>query len=320
MEEAHGVGPGQDEHPEVGEGRDHAVLARGGDVFGDFRLVRGHGVGSATIAAMPEDVIYLDNHATTRPDPRVVEAMLPYLQERYGNPSARTHAFGQEAADAVEEARGRVARALGAEAREITFTSGATESNRLAIEAALARSRRAHAVVSAIEHRSVLDAIRGPKTCVKPGPDGIVDPDADPPRDDARDGRRVGDGREQRDRDAPAGAEIARICREAGVAFHCDATAAVGRTAFDVRAAGADFVSFSAHKIHGPKGIGGLYARAGSGRAVSAPGDAERARDRGTGGGARPLRRGARARGGAPPAAAHAAARRAHGGDRRRRP
>src|SRR6187549_142460 len=119
---------------------------------------------------MPEAPIYLDNHATTRVDPRVVEAMLPYLGgERFGNPSSRLHAFGQDAADAVDEARETVAKAIGAAPAEVLFTSGATESNRLAIEVPAASPSRTHVVASAIEHKSVFDAAAGRLTTVRPG-------------------------------------------------------------------------------------------------------------------------------------------------------
>jgi cysteine desulfurase len=225
---------------------------------------------------MPEAAIYLDNHATTRVDPRVVEAMLPYLGgERFGNPSSRLHGFGQEAADAVDRARESIAAAIGAAPEEIVFTSGATESNRIALEAACpANGPRPHAVASAIEHKSVFDATAGRLTTVRPGRDGIVDPGAVREALTPATGvvavmaanNEIGTLQEV--------AEIARVCRTAGVRFHCDATPAIGRIPFDVRTAGPDSVAFTAHKIHGPKGVGVLYARAGAGRAPARPGTA----------------------------------------------
>jgi cysteine desulfurase len=221
---------------------------------------------------MSETPIYLDNHATTRTDPRVVDAMLPYFGDRYGNPSSRVHALAQDAADGLDAARASVAASLGARASEIVFTSGATESNRLAFESAAGGVDRPHVVVSAFEHKSVLDLAPPRTTRVGVGAGGVVDPDAV---------RRaltpatvlvsVMAANNEIGTLQPV-AEIAEVCREAGVPLHCDATAAIGRVPFDVRATGADYVSFSAHKIYGPKGTGVLYARTGAGRAPSRPG------------------------------------------------
>jgi cysteine desulfurase len=218
------------------------------------------------------DRVYLDNHATTRVDPRVIDAMLPYFGERFGNPSSRAHPFGQEAADAVEAARESVAAAIGAEPREIVFTSGATESNRLAIDAIASSRPGARIVASAIEHKSILERVAGRAAVVRPGTHGIVD------------------AGEMAEAMAPGTGlvalmaanneigtlqpleEVGRACRAKGIALLCDATAAIGRIPFDVRRVPVDFLAFSAHKIYGPKGAGVLYVRSAAGRSVARPG------------------------------------------------
>lgn len=223
---------------------------------------------------MPEHVVYLDNHATTRVDPRVVEAMLPLFTERFGNPGSVNHAYGWEAKDAVDGAREQIAAALGAQPREIVFTSGATESNNLALRGVAERARRKgnHLVSVATEHRAVLDPLeklgRRDFTVtlldVTPGGDpraGWLDPDrvAAALRDDTLlvsvmlANNEIGVIQPL--------AEIADRCHQRGVLVHCDATQAVGKMAVDVGALGLDLMSFTAHKIYGPKGIGALYVR-----------------------------------------------------------
>jgi len=218
--------------------------------------------------------VYLDNHATTRVDPRVVEVMLPYFTTAYGNAASTSHAFGWEARDAVDAARESIATAIGASSREIVFTSGATESNNLAIRGAAERQRRKgnHLVTVTTEHRSVLDPIerlgrRGFEVTLLPveqAPSrnaGVLDPD------DV--------GRALRDDTLLVSvmlanneigviqsiAEIAAICRSRGVLMHCDATQAVGKLPVNITELGIDLMSFTAHKIYGPKGIGALYVR-----------------------------------------------------------
>jgi cysteine desulfurase len=215
--------------------------------------------------------VYLDHHATTPTDPRVVAAMLPYFGEDFGNPASHTHAFGWRAEAAVEAARETLARSIGARsASEIIFTSGATESNNLALKGLLrgARERRDHVITVATEHRAVLDACRALEgegfslSVVAVGPDGRVDP-----YDVARAiGPRtalvsVMAANNEIGTLQPL-AEIGRICREHGVPLHSDGAQAIGKIPLDVEDAQLDLLSFCAHKLYGPKGVGALYVRA----------------------------------------------------------
>ena len=213
--------------------------------------------------------IYLDSHATTPVDPRVVEAMLPYFGEVFGNAASRNHSFGWEAEKAVARAREQVAELIGASPREIVFTSGATESDNLAIKgvAEAATASEPHIITCATEHKAVLDCTkrleqRGYRVSYLPvDSEGLLDPEKV---------RRaltektilisVMAANNETGVIQPI-AEISRIAREHGVPLHVDAAQAVGKIRVDVERDGIDLMSYTAHKMYGPKGIGALFVR-----------------------------------------------------------
>jgi cysteine desulfurase len=214
--------------------------------------------------------IYMDNHATTPMDKRVLDAMLPYFMEKFGNAASRNHSFGWAGEEAVDKARNQIAALIHAKSKEIIFTSGATESDNLAIKGVVEfyKDKGNHVITCVTEHKAVLDSCKaleraGKATVTYLPVDkfGMVNPDQ--VREAITDKTvliTIMSANNEIGTIHPI-AEIGRIAKERGVLFHCDATQGVGKIPMDVEKAGIDLLSASAHKIYGPKGIGILYVR-----------------------------------------------------------
>src|SRR6476646_3513793 len=214
--------------------------------------------------------IYMDNHSTTTVDPRVIEAMLPYFNAKFGNAASRSHVFGWTAEEAVNYSREQIAKLIGADSeKEIVFTSGATESDNIALKgiAEFLKDKGDHIITSVTEHKAILDSCKRLEkdgfrvTYLGVGTDGRVNPD------DVR--RAITDktilvsvmlANNEVGSVNPL-AEIGRITRERGVLFHSDAVQGIGKVPFDVQKMNVDLASITAHKMYGPKGVGALYIR-----------------------------------------------------------
>jgi cysteine desulfurase len=223
--------------------------------------------------------IFMDYHSTTPVDPRVLEEMLPYFTERFGNAASRNHSFGWEAEKAIDHAREQIAHLIHCDPKEIIFTSGATESDNLALKgvAEMYHEKGNHIITAVTEHKAILDTAKRLEkagctvTYLNVGKDGLIDPEAiNAAITDKTILISIMMANNEIGVIQPV-AEIGKIAKEKGVIFHCDATQGVGKIPVDVQAMGIDLMSFSAHKIYGPKGIGALYVRKKNPRVRIAP-------------------------------------------------
>lgn len=213
--------------------------------------------------------VYMDNHATTPVDPRVLEEMLPYFVEKFGNPASHNHSFGWAGEEAVATARERIAKLIGATAKEIVFTSGATESDNLAIKgvAEAYRDKGNHIVTAVTEHKAVLDTCKRLEkygyrvTCLPVQKDGLIDLDVlKRSLDDKTILVTIMSANNEIGVLQPI-EEIGKLCRERGVIFHTDAAQSIGKAPVNVEKHNIELMSISGHKVYGPKGVGALYVR-----------------------------------------------------------